>query len=192
MRDEVERAVRNGSRDASATSKRTRPRAPAESAPRLLEHPRRRDRRRRPPPPGTARAIANAPAPGARAEVERARGGGSSASSAASYGARCSADASAPSAARARRTARDQAAEEPPERGPAHDDVRREPREPPAERRRSSSQVGRRTRLGRPARAANIAAALPPLIAIAMFRYASSYRMMSPGRASANVRAATA
>ena len=38
----------------------------------------------------------------------------------------------------------------------------------------------------------NIAAAFPPLIAIDRFRYESSYRIRSPGRASANVRAATA
>ena len=39
---------------------------------------------------------------------------------------------------------------------------------------------------------ANISAALPRLIAIEMLRYESSYRTISPGRASANVRAAVA
>ena len=73
----------------------------------------------------------------------------------------------------------------------AHDGVCRQPRKFLPER-EPVHKVSRWMRTSRPSLIPSIAAALPPLIAIDTFRYASSYKIMSPGRASANVRAATA
>src|SRR5207237_6263820 len=77
-----------------------------------------------------------------------------------------------------------------PEARTCDDGVRRQPRELAADR-NAVHIASRWIRTSCPWCAPNISAALPPLIAIATFRYASSYRMMSPGRASAKVRAAT-
>ena len=70
-------------------------------------------------------------------------------------------------------------AEETPEQRPAYHDIGRNAREPLRPHRRTP------IRTESPGPAPNIWAAFPPLSAIETFRYASSKRMMSPGRASA-------
>ena len=59
-----------------------------------------------------------------------------------------------------------QPSEERPEPGPANDLVRREPRELPAQ---ASQASANRMRMSAPGCTENVSAALPPLIAIAMF-----------------------
>src|SRR5438034_1265731 len=79
-----------------------------------------------------------------------------------------------------------------PEERAADGRVRREPREAPADGDAIDHAGSKWIRTSWPGLMPNIAAALPPLIAIERLRYESSYRIRSPGRASANVLAATA
>ena len=81
--------------------------------------------------------------------------------------------------------------EEPPHAWTPHRRIRREPRELAADR-DADHDGSRWMRTSCPALIPSIAAAFPPLIAMDRLRYESSYRIRSPGRASANVRAATA
>ena len=76
---------------------------------------------------------------------------------------------------------RQRPAEDTPERGDAHDDRGHEPREPLAERH------GRAIRISSPADTPVSRAASPLLIASVTSPYESSYRISSPGGASANV-----
>src|SRR5204862_6008648 len=82
--------------------------------------------------------------------------------------------------------------EELPQQRVAHRGVSREAREASPDCHSVDHVGSKRIRTSRPGFVPSIAAALPPLIAIDRLRYESSYRIRSPGLASANVRAASA